>query len=211
MPTVNFKPRVIYQNPKKLDRSKYPKFKVPKGVEVRMPTLVDASKMQKLSPLKTVGAVAGLTTATFSMHFADIKKQWKQVRTQAPKPMWVFQGGDLYLDVKITVYVAQGFETQKKAFATIMEHELLHVEDEISVVKSYLPKEMLNDTYVKSHLIQGSSVADKTFDHWYTSGHLEDWIRMGLWAPQHNALAAKRDSGKHWEDFRKKIDKLQRS
>lgn len=210
MPTVEFKPRVHYANPTELDRKKYPNVKVPPGVSPRLPTLVSATRMQELAPSKTISVVAGLTKADFSLRFADLKKQWKQVRSRASQTLWQFQGGDVFLEVKITLYVAEGFEKQKEAFETILDHELLHVADEISIVESYLPEKMRNDTYVKSHLLQGTAMPDKTFEHWYVKHHFEDWIEQGLWAPRHNELAAARDSGREWESYRQKIDALQR-
>ncbi|MEQ8763747.1 MAG: hypothetical protein RL885_07465 [Planctomycetota bacterium] len=211
MTTVHFKSSVRYGNPKPFPKKDYPSFSVPAGVDARMPAIVSAQKLFELSPQKTLGGVvAGLTTTQFRLGFKDLKTQWTQTRTKAPRPLWIFQGGDLILEIEVTVYVAKGFETQKEAFATIMEHELLHVADEIRIVEKDLPKAMPGDLYVEKHLVQSNAVDDRMFESWYQGGRFESWIRDGLWTPLHNAAAQARDSGREWQAYRDKIDALQR-
>lgn len=209
MPTVRFEPRVQYRNELLLPLGLYPPIRVPPGVSVRAPFFVSAQEMFRLAPSRTITVVGGLTKAEFSIRFPD-SAQWRQVRSGGAALRWQFQGGVVHLDVTLALYVAEGFQRDARVFATIMEHELLHVYDEIDLVTRYMPAQALNDQYTQRYLVQGREVDDSMFQRWFRGAGFEQWIRDGIWVPEHNRRAQVRDSGPEWVRYREKIDAIMR-
>jgi len=92
-----------------------------------------------------------------------------------------------------------------------MEHELLHVRDEVDLITRYAPAEARRDQYVQRYLIDGREIDDSMFQNWFRGKGFEQWIHDGIWAPEHNSRGRARDSGSEWERYRENIDKLMRS
>jgi len=176
-----------------------------------MPFFVSAEQINKLAPANTIKVIAGLTVTEFSLKFTD-RSQWTQVRLGGPITRWQFTGGAVLLDILISVYVAEGFKSFKKTVATILEHEFLHVQDEIDVVTNFMPPAALEDEYVDKYLTRGQDLDDSMYNHWFITGTgFSDLVRDGVWVPEHNKRADARDSGSQWESYRNRIDELQRS
>jgi hypothetical protein len=210
MPDVRFEPRVSYRNELLLPLNLYPAFRVPPGITVHAPIFVSAQQMQRLAPADTIKVVAGLTKTEFSLRFPDFVKQWRQVRSGSAA-RWQFQGGVVGLDAAITLYMAEGFQQDPRIFAMIMEHELLHVRDEVDLITRYAPAEARRDQYVQRYLIDGREVDDSMFQTWFRGKGFEQWIHDGIWAPEHNRRGRARDSGTEWDRYRENIDKFMRS
>jgi hypothetical protein len=210
MPDVQFQPRVSYRNELLLPLNLYPPIRVPPGITARAPIFVSAQEMQRLSPSQTIRVVAGLTHTQFSLRFVDLSKQWRQTRSGSAAARWQFQGGTVCLELSIAVYVAEGFQQDVRIFATIIEHELLHVYDEVDLVTRYAPAEVRRDQYVQRYLIEGREVDDSMFQRWFRGNGFEQWIRDGVWVPEHNRRATSRDSGPEWDSYRETIDRFMR-
>jgi len=210
MPPVQFQPNVRYRNEVLLPLSSYPHIRVPPGVSARTPFFVSAAEMQRLAPAKTIKVIAGLTTAEFSLRFAN-SAQWRQVRLGGALTRWQFQGGGVILDVLISVYVAQGFESYAQALAVILEHEFLHVQDDIDIVSRFMPTAALRDQYVQQYLCQGKEVDDSMYRQWFAGSGFQNWVRDSVWVPEHNKRGDIRDSGAEWETFRRRMDEFQRT
>jgi len=168
-------------------------------------------EMQRLAPAQTIKVIAGLTTAEFSLHFANPSLQWRQVRSGGALTRWQFQGGKVSLNVLISVYVAEGFQSYNQALAVILEHELLHVQDEIDIVSRFMPMAALRDQYVQRYLVEGREVDDPMYRRWFAGTGFQEWVHDSVWVPEHNRRGQMRDSGAEWESFRKRIDEFQRT
>jgi hypothetical protein len=168
-------------------------------------------EMQRLAPAQTIKVIAGLTTAEFSLRFANPSLQWRQVRSGGALTRWQFQGGKVSLNVLISVYVAEGFQSYNQALALILEHELLHVQDEIDIVSRFMPTAALRDQYVQRYLVEGRELDDPMYRRWFAGPGFQEWVHDSVWAPEHNRRGQIRDSGVEWESFRKRIDEFQRT
>src|SRR6266478_6958614 len=176
MANLGFEPTIRYRNDLLLPLQLYPPIRVPAGVSVRAPFFVSAAEMQRLAPAKTIKVIAGLTTAEFSLHFANPSLQWRQVRSGGALTRWQFQGGKVSLNVLISVYVAEGFQSYNQALAVILEHELLHVQDEIDIVSRFMPMAALRDQYVQRYLVEGREVDDPMYRRWFAGTGFQEWV-----------------------------------
>ena len=212
MPDVEFRPNVTWRNDLLWPAALYGA-RVPHGLPetwVRAPLYVTAAEMQRLSPSSTIRVVAGLTTAEFSVRFADVQQQWRTVPGGGGQ-RWQFQGGVVYWDLGMALYVVEGFRDFERILVTIMEHELLHVLDERGIVTDYMTAQARQDQYVRRYLLEGAPVDDAMFRNWFQGTGFQDWIKNGIWVPEHNRRATQRDSGPEWERYRERIDSLMRS
>jgi hypothetical protein len=78
-------------------------------------------------------------------------------------PTWSFQGGTVYFDLSLSVYVDEGFGQHPEALALVLEHEWLHVADEIETVTRYLPAQAPNNQHLRRYLIDGEPVDERRF------------------------------------------------
>lgn len=213
MPNVDFRPNLTYRHPLLWPATLF-RANVPAGLPssaIRAPIYVSAEEIQRLSPSRTIRVVGGLTRREFAVRFADIQQQWQRVSRGGTSPWWQFQGGTVYWDLNIGVYVAQGFRNYQNILAVIMEHELLHVFDEIDIVRNYMGPQARRDEYVRRYLLEGNPVDDSMFQRWFRGRGFSDWIRNGIWAPETNRRTQRRDSGPEWERYRQRIDQLMRA
>jgi hypothetical protein len=218
-PVYEFKPRVSFGN----DQPMPPEMgvRIPPGLpaaSVRMPKFVDPTTMMSLLNTEPGGhgpglaVVHGLTVTEFAVTFPN-PQQWRQVRTGA-FPSWQFQGGDVFLDAKITVYVLEGDRPQanddltRKIFSIIMEHELLHVLDEIEIVSRWMAPEAYKDDKVLKYLSNAEPVDDSMFKYWFQGSHFTDWLSNELWAPEHNRRKHIRDDAHALATYRNEIQDL---
>ena len=212
MPDVEFRANVTWRNDLLWPASLYGA-RVPAGLpetSVRAPLYISAAEMQRLSPSRTIRVVAGLTVADFSVRFADMQQQWRTVAGSGG-PRWQFQGGIVYWDLAMSLYVAEGFRNYERVLVTIMEHELLHVLDERGIVTDYMAGQARQDEYVRRYLVEGAPVDDGMFRNWFRGDGFQTWIKNGIWAPEHNRRGEQRDSGPDWQRYRERIDSLMRT
>jgi len=221
-PVYDFKPRVSFGNDLRLPTALYD-IRVPAGLStasVPAPDLVDPTTMVSLlrSPGRGhgrgLGVTHGLTTAEFAVSFSNLAQQWRQVRTGSALPSWQFQGGDVFFDVTITVYVLEGDRPHpndnlsRRLFAIIMEHELLHVVDEIDIVSRWMAAEAYKDEKVLKYLSNAASVDNAMFQSWFRGTGFSDWLRDGLWAPEHNRRGSIRDAAHQYAALQRQIDDI---
>jgi hypothetical protein len=197
--------------------------RAPKGLSAsNTPAPIFISPEKMVSMLKAVddphsrglGITHGLTTTAFSVSFSDFANQWKKVEKGSAKPFWQFQGGDIYFDATITVYVLEGDRSQphdqlsRKIFNIIMEHELLHVADEVDIITNFAPEESYKDEMVKKYLTKAELMDDAMLHSWFRDDRFSKWIRDGVWAPEHNARKAIRDAPAQYQALGKQISDL---
>lgn len=221
-PALQVKSRVIHANDVVVPMTRYP-IKVPKGLaadDLRMPKFVKREEMMKLrSGLDgnnpgQLASVRGLVTAAFSVTFPDIERQWQRVNAAGNRIAWSFRGGEIVLTSTISVHVleeerpvAKDRLSQKK-FALIWEHELLHVLDDIQIIRDWLPGELPKDDWVKKFLIDAQEMPDTTFDHYIRNDKLTIWLRDGPWASERNARRERRDSPANYAALSNEINTI---
>jgi hypothetical protein len=221
-PVWDFKPNITFENESGLPSDD---IKVPTGLSsssVPGPTYVTPARMVELHQGSTSGAghnlgiVHGLTTAELSVRFPDFSRQWVQVSTGVPGRFWQFRGGDIYLDLSITVYVLEGDRPDSKdpisgqIFKIIYQHELLHVADEVDLVTEWMAAEAYRDHMVERYLTNAQTVDDSMLQTWFRGDHFADWLRTGVWTPEHNRRGGIRDAPKEYAALQDQINALRR-
>lgn len=222
-PEYQFKPRIVFGNDLCLPTSLYG-VEIPNGLtmaQVRAPTYVSPTQMlEKLRSRSSgrtnggLGVVHGLTTAEFSIAFPNMTRQWPQVSAQGRGPMRQFQGGDVYLQITLDVFILEGDrpapndDISQQIFAIIMEHELEHVADEIDLVRRWMPARIRRDERVRRYLTDAQALSEQGYQHWIAGTGLTNWVKNGIWAPEHNRRSAHRDSPANYGALQSRIDQL---
>lgn len=222
-PAFRFRDRVRHRNPSSLDVEGLG-LDLPDGLSpehARRPTFVPPERMLRLLRNRRggtgrLGVVHGLTRADFSLRFSDFDRQWRRTRSGGGPASWVFQGGDVYLEVTLEVFVLEGDRPSsgdragRRIFKIIMEHELEHVADEIELVRHWMPPRAYRDRMVRRYLADGQPVQERMFRNWFRTDQFERWLRNGLWAPEHNRRQARRDSPERYRELQERIDEQRR-
>lgn len=221
-PVYQFKPRISFGNDLLLPAVLYG-IRVPLGLastSVPAPNFVDPTTMVSLlqSPGRGhgrgLGVTHGLTTAEFAVTFPNPAQQWRQIRTSSAVSPWQFQGGDVLFEATITVYVLEGDRPQsnddlsRRLFAIIMEHELLHVLDEIDIVTRWMAPEAYKDDKVLRYLSNAQPVDNAMFQSWFRGSGFSNWLKDGLWAPEHNRRGSVRDAAHQYAALQRQIDEI---
>jgi hypothetical protein len=217
-----FKPRIQFGNELLLPALLYG-IRVPPGLSPgRVPapnfitpqTMVSLLQAQQSGHGRGLGVTHGLTKTEFAVCFANFNQQWRQVRTGTSLPAWQFQGGDVFLQATITVYVLDGDRPQAndpltdQLFAIIMEHELLHVVDEIDTVSNWMPARAAQDEMARKYLLAAEPVDNPMFQLWFRGDGFTKWLQDGLWAPEHNRRARIRDAPAEYARLQEQIDNI---
>lgn len=224
-PVFEFRPRIVHRNETPLDVERYG-IGLPPSLPAehpREPTFVTPERMlallrvgQSQRSAAGIGIVHGLTRAEFSLRFDDFERQWRRV-TSGAHPAWVFQGGDVYFELAIEVFVLEGDRpdpddpVSERIFGLIMEHELLHVADEIDIVSDWMPPRAYADRMVRRYLADARPVHQRMFRAWFRTDQFEEWLEQGLWAREHNRRKSLRDSPEEYGALQKQIDDLRAS
>lgn len=221
-PVYQFLPRILHQHDLLFPTSLYG-VRVPTGlssIHIRVPTFVTPAQMisllrsQRMASTGGLGIVHGLTTVDFAVRFSDMARQWQRVSRRDGPPLWQFRGGDVYLEILLNIYILEGDRPvsndpiSQQIFSIIMEHELEHVADEIDIVSRWMPPRAYQDPMVQRYLGQAQMLEDRTFHHWFTETHFSDWLKDGIWAPEHNRRAAMRDSPSNYGSLQRQIEQL---
>lgn len=217
-PVYQFTPRITFGNgvvPAAMYGLKIP----PElsSTSVPAPDFVDPAKMISLRNAAVgghgtgVSVVHGLTVTQFAVTFPK-PTQWRQVGTKFPS--WQFQGGDILLDVTIRVYVLEGDrpkendDLSRQLFAVIMEHELLHVLDEIDIVTKWMPPQAYKDDMVVKYLTNAAPVDEGMYQSWFKTDRFSNWLKDGLWTPEHNRRGTLRDAASQYAALQNQIDDI---
>src|SRR5262245_683364 len=216
-----FKPRISFRNNQLLSAPMYG-VRLPAGLpstSAPAPNFVDPTTMVSLLRSASgghgrgLGVTHGLTTTEFAVTFSNAAQQWRQVTTGTAVPRWQFQGGDVFFDTTITVYVLEGDRPQtnddlsRRLFAIIMEHELLHVLDEIDIVSRWMAPEADRDEKVVKYLANAEPVDNSMFNSWFRGTGFSEWLK-GLWAPEHNRRGGVRDAAHQYAALQRQIDDI---
>jgi hypothetical protein len=235
--SVLYTPRVQWpQNELLLDAKKH-LVTVPTGLkdeQVRTPNFVDVTAIgakTREGALGTSGGgglsiVNGLVTRNLEIHFSDPATQWKRLSTGTTGPgQFQFQGGEIYLDLTLAMYVLAHLEpdpkdlVSRKIFAVIYGHELLHVYDENAIVRKWLPTELLGDRTISDLLAKpytyGRSadsivIVEKDF-HEYMRRKIESIAFNDYWAPKTNEKKNVRDAKAEYQKVQDAVDDLRAS
>jgi hypothetical protein len=217
-----FKPRISFTNDQRLSAAMYG-VRIPSGLpstSAPAPNFVDPTTMVSLLRSASgghgrgLGVTHGLTTTEFSVTFPNPAQQWRQVTTGNAVPRWQFQGGDVFFDTTITVYVLEGDRPQphddlsRRLFAIIMEHELLHVLDEIDIVSRWMAPEANRDEKVLKYLSNAEPVDNAMFQSWFRGSGFSDWLKNGPWVAEHNRRGGARDAAHQYAALQRQIDDI---
>lgn len=175
--SVNFVPNVIWSNNDLLLPADLFGVTVPTGLSsfhVRSPNYVDVTGMSRVLRSGTVavggaggqlGTVNGLVTREIQVRFSDITRQWRCTPLGGPSSgqgpgRFQFQGGDVYLDLSLGIYILNTNQPSSQdqlsvdIFAAVYSHELLHVLDEIDILRNWLPSKLLVEPIIANYLVQ---------------------------------------------------------
>ena len=221
MPAFTFKPIIRHGQRDTLAYSRYG-IVPPRGLgqhDIRVPTYITPTEMvAKLRPLATqsagLGVVHGLTVPDVSISFSNLSQQWLQRDEGRGRRLWVFQGGDILLNLDLNVFVLQGERpvprdrASERIFALIIGHELEHVADEIDIIRTWLPEQLAGVSFIRRDLSEGAPVDEGTFRRWYAGLELQNFVRNSLWAAEHNRRGALRDTPTHYSSLSAAINDI---
>ena len=166
-----FSARVVYQSDHAVPAEIKKRIGVPAGVEARQPfyaslagiVQVRQARQRRFAYQDTGlgGIAAGFTDTDLAVAFADFDKSW-----QRDGEIWKFLGGELVLTLSIGVHIDERTKQRRRCMELILEHELLHVRDEIDIVTNWLPAAALADSFVRASLTAAARVPAAHFDAW---------------------------------------------
>ena len=184
-----FTPAVTYGNEKDGDQLK-PRFATPAEL-----VKLAIARRQKYGYRDEQGArlatPAGYTLTDLKIRIINLRRQWRKKSTSH---YWQYFGGDICLELKITVFVTTRAESRQGCIDLIMAHEMLHVADEINIATNVLPKRLPHQKYMKSYF--ASLIADRDFrrlvagDGQGRGSQLEEDIQRIAWVPESGRMAA---------------------
>ena len=167
-----FKARIVYKSVDALPAELRKGVTVPAGVEAKAPifsTLAGIVGIQqdrgKRFNYQSAGDLShfavGYTDTDLSVSFADLSGSWRN-----DGEIWKFLGGEVIFTCTIGVYVDERAKpaAKRRCLEMIMTHEFLHVRDEIDIVTNWLPREVLNDAFVKANLSPDARIPAQHFD-----------------------------------------------
>ena len=110
----------------------------------------------------------------------------------------MFQGGDVYLDLEIAVYVDQAISTARlrdRMLRMIMPHELLHVRDAIEIVTQVMPTRLAAHPVVRDSLVNPQPLDEGSFQSMIRGDGLLRMIRDDIFYSEWNSRVRRLDSG----------------
>lgn len=191
MADLRFQERVTYGKPTTVDIYYAASHCVSSSVGEQFVYFLHKPQLQALA--HTAGGVAGLTVSEFSLEFPDFATQWLCV-PQGGIKMWRFQGGPLLLKCLVKIYVDDRARGRYDILDVIMEHEFLHVADEIEVLRNDVPAKLREDSIVRQYLIEKKPVDNTMFQNWFKTSKFQEYVEP-VWAEEHNRRGKRRDSG----------------
>jgi hypothetical protein len=162
MANYQIAPKVTFENTLLVAETIRRRLKVPGGVTAYDPIRLNFGDMSRKEPSK-VPAPAGLTVAAMDVEAPGVTRvteakdsqssgqsrgstQTKDSASAAPR--WMFGGGDITLNILISIYIIDKFATVPKLFQIIMDHEYLHVRDYLKLAQD-IGKRIEDDGAVK--------------------------------------------------------------
>jgi hypothetical protein len=199
---------------------------------VRAPNFVDVIRMGQLgrgnvgtSPSGQLSIVNGRVTRDLRVAFVDPQGQWRRLGGQASHgpAQFQFSGGQVNLNLTLGIWILSLNEPDVRddlsvqIFALIYGHELLHVLDEVSIVRDWLPSRLLALTAIQQSLVDRQpftygtsrepiSEVERGFRE-YIRQRIEGEVR-DLWAPETNRRAGIRDAPAEYAIVQGQVDTL---
>jgi hypothetical protein len=206
--------RVRYKNQILLPRGLYPPISVPPGVVAYHPFAASMADMIRLGTERrrkydyTVDLTdalsrfpAGYTHTDLAVRFVNFDRQWRRDGS-----FWRYQGGQVCLDLTVAVYADERASDRPRCLMLILEHELLHVADEIDIVTNWLPHAVARARFIPGHF--QIPIRDDEFNSQLRGpgqgegSGFERIIQRSLWIPESSRRAA-RLHAEHPEDGKK--------
>lgn len=206
--------RVRYRNQLLLPRGLYPPITVPTGVPVYHPLAASMADMIRIATerrrkydyvVDLTDALsrfpAGYTHSDLAVRFVDFDRQWRRDGSS-----WRYQGGRICLDLTVAIYADDRASDRPRCLMLILEHELLHVADEIDIVTNWLPQAVARAKFLPGHF--QVPIPDREFDARIRGSgagegsEFERIIQRSLWIPESSRRAAKLHAD-HPEDGKK--------
>src|SRR5215472_9559831 len=184
-------PKVTYGNSVLTGKARAT-LKVPGGVQAYDPKAVSFGEMSRLEPRK-LPAPAGLTVAEADVEVPGVER----IGGSGGSPQWIFKGGDIILNVKITVYIIDKYAPAPAIFKVIMEHEYLHVLDYQTLATSRISRLIAADSTLQPWLSGGTWTGDAFYAQ-----------LLAVWGREAQRLGDSRDSGPTYERHKQEIMKL---
>ena len=169
-----FSARVVYQSDHAVPAEIRKRIGVPAGVEARQPFYASLAGIVQVRQARQRrfgyqedgglgGIAAGFTDTDLTVAFADFARSW-----QRDGEVWKFLGGALVLTLAVGVHIDERTRQagRRRCLEMILEHELLHVRDEIDIVTNWLPAAALADSFVRASLTAAARVPAAHFDAW---------------------------------------------
>jgi hypothetical protein len=197
MAELRFQEQVTYGKPTSVDIHFAASHCVSSSVAQQFVYFVTKPELQ--AKAQSAGGIAGLTVGEFSLAFQDFANQWRCV-PQGGIKNWVFQGGTIFLKSLVKIYVDDRFRTRTDLLDLIMEHEFMHVADEILVLSKDVPARLRDDSIVRQHLIQKMPVDNAMFENWFKTSKFQDYVEP-VYAEEHNRRGRHRDSGMEYARY----------
>ena len=207
---------------------------VPTGlssVHVRAPNYVDVIRMGQLGRSNVGSAssgqlsiVNGRVTKDLTVAFSNAQAQWRRLGGQAAHGPGQFQftGGEVILNLTLGIWILSLNDPDPyddlavRIFALIYGHELLHVLDEIEIVRWLIPQ-LPNETAIHQYLVDGRTFTYGTPSQTITEVEREfrEHIRrriegevLSLWAPETNRRGGIRDAPSQYAIVQQQVDSL---
>jgi len=123
---------------------------------------------------------AGYTLSDLTIRFSNLSDQWRHSGNA-----YQFVGGTIFLDLEITVYVTDEARNKPRCRDLIMRHEMMHVDDERTIVTRTLPGRLPTLPYITSDF--RAPIAERDFNRRIRGdGHgrgsdLERAIQRNVW------------------------------
>jgi len=200
-----FSARIVYQSDHPVPAEIKKRISVPAGVEARQPFYASLAGIVQVRQARQRrfnyqqdsglgGIAAGFTDTDLAVAFADFARSW-----QRDGEVWKFLGGELVLTLSVGVHIDERTKQagRRRCMEMILEHELLHVRDEIDIVTNWLPAAVLADSFVRASLSAAARVSAKHFDDWIRGNgdgggsDLERRLQRELYIGESGARAAK--------------------
>jgi hypothetical protein len=213
---------------------------VPAGLadfHVRAPNFVDVAGMSAASRAGSsarVGAggqlaiVNGLVTNDLQVRFENFARQWRFTPQGGPTSrqgpgQFQFLGGNVLLVQSLGIYILNTNEPNPSdqlsvgIFSAVYSHELLHVLDEIDIVRNWLPPRLNTEPTIARYLVQAQTYAYGTASQTIVQVEREFQTYMqntlqtavhNIWAVEANRRQALRDAPAEYRIVQERVDQL---
>ncbi len=197
---AKFVGRLKFATPAKVDVGKY-KIELPPGLaaaDAPAPEFVDRKGLDALLG-KPRPSVKGVAKAKFSISYANLNQQWRQIPSRSGPPQWQFMGGEVYFDSTVSIHILDEYKPRDNdkasitRFRLIVQHELEHVLDDADLVRTFMPQEVLKESMVQRYFLQNQPMDNSMFEYFIRGPKLREYFEP-TWMLERNKRAEKRDS-----------------